>query len=238
MISGGSLNLRQRVLIIDDDRKFCRLLQDYLAPFGFDLDRAHDGLEGVRKISELAYDALILDLMLPGIDGIEVLRRLGPDRGVPVLMLTARGEETDRIVGLEMGADDYISKAVSPREILARLRSLTRRQQRSELRAVELPIRVGGLEVHASSRQASLAGESLSLTSIEFDLLLSLARAAGRVKTRDELLMETAARLPNTFDRSVDVHISSLRRKLGDDPREPRFIVTVRNTGYMMRASR
>lgn len=236
--SSNAHDLRQRVLIIDDDKKFCRLLEDYLGPFGFDLDQAHDGLEGLRKLSESAYDALILDLMLPKIDGIEVLRRLGSDRGVPVLMLTARGEETDRIVGLEMGADDYVSKTVSPREILARLRSLTRRQLRSELRAGALPINIGKLEIHPSSREVTLGGEALSLTSIEFDLLLSLAKAAGRVKTREELLMEVAARLPNAFDRSVDVHISSLRRKLGDDPREPRFIVTVRNTGYMMRTSR
>jgi DNA-binding response OmpR family regulator len=137
-----------------------------------------------------------------------------------------------------MGADDYVSKTVSPREILARVRALTRRHQREQLLESDRPIHVGRLEVDSGSRQATLRGEVLSLTSIEFDLLLTLARAAGRVKTRDELLMEAASRLPNTFDRSVDVHISSLRRKLGDDPRDPEFIVTVRNTGYMMRGHR
>ncbi len=228
----------QRILIIDDDRKFARLLEDYLAPFGFEVQQAHDGLEGLRRLSESGFDALVLDLMLPGIDGIEVLRRMGPQREVPVLMLTARGEEPDRIVGLEMGADDYVSKTVTPREILARLRALTRRHQRERRQENDRPIHVGPLEIDGNARQASLRGEVLPLTSIEFDLLLSLARAAGHVKTRDQLLMETAARLPNTFDRSVDVHISSLRRKLGDDPRDPEFIVTVRNTGYMMRGRR
>ena len=228
----------KQILIIDDDRKFSRLLQDYLRPFGFELHQAHDGLEGVRKLAEGHFEALVLDLMLPGIDGIEVLRRLGPERQLPVLMLTARGEEPDRIVGLEMGADDYISKTVSPREILARVRALTRRHEREQLQEHERPVHIGQLEVDSGSRQATLAGQILALTSFEFDLLLALARSVGRVKTRDQLLMETASRAPNLFDRSVDVHISSLRRKLGDDPRNPEFILTIRNTGYMMRGHR
>jgi two-component system, OmpR family, response regulator CpxR len=235
----GDHNTRfRRILIIDDDKKFSRLLHDYLKPFGFELHERHDGLEGIRKLSEGHFDALILDLMLPGIDGIEVLRRLGPERQLPVLMLTARGEEPDRIIGLEMGADDYVSKTVSPREILARVRALTRRYDRKQLLENDHPILVGELEIHSGSRSATLRGESLSLTSFEFDLMLSLARSVGRVKTRDQLLMETASRLPSIFDRSVDVHISSLRRKLGDDSRNPEFIVTVRNTGYMMRGHR
>jgi DNA-binding response OmpR family regulator len=225
----------QQVLIIDDDKKFSRLLREYLRSFEIELHEVHNGVEGVRRLSESRFDALILDLMLPGIDGIEVLRRLGPERQIPVLMLTARGEETDRIIGLEMGADDYVSKTVSPREIVARLRALTRRHQRGQQVESERPIRVGNLEVKSGSRTAFLGGEPLLLTSLEFDLLLSLARAAGRVRTRDQLLMETASRVPNVFDRSVDVHISALRRKLGDDPRDPQFIVTIRNTGYMMR---
>jgi len=227
-----------RVLIIDDDRKFSRLLRVYLQPFGIELQEAHDGLEGLRKLQEDSYDALILDLMLPSIDGIEILRKLGAERKVPVLMLTARGEEPDRIIGLEMGADDYVSKTVSPREILARLRALTRRHQRGQLLENQRPIRVGQLEVNGGSRQATLGGQILSLTSFEFDLLLSLARSCGRTMTRDQLSQETSSRMQNIFDRSIDVHISSLRRKLGDDPRDPEFIVTVRNTGYMMRKHR
>ena len=224
----------KQILIIDDDSKFSRLLHDYLEPFGFQLREVHDGLAGLRTLQSARFEALILDVMLPGMDGIEVLRNLGPEREIPVLMLTARGEESDRILGLEMGADDYVSKTVSPREILARLRALTRRHQRGQRRDNDL-IQVGRLEVNGRARHATLGGQPLALTSFEFDLLLSLARSAGRIMTRDQLLQETAARLQNSFDRSIDVHISSLRRKLGDDPRDPAFIVTVRNTGYMMR---
>ena len=223
------------VLIIDDDVKFARLLHDYLEPFGFALHEKHDGMEGLRCLQSGSFEALILDVMLPGIDGIEVLRRLGPERELPVLMLTARGEEPDRILGLEMGADDYISKNVSPREILARLRALTRRHRRVRRQEGDRSIQVGPLEINSRARMATLHSVPLSLTSFEFDLLFSLARACGRTMTRDQLLQEAAARSGNNFDRSIDVHISSLRRKLGDDPRDPAFIVTVRNTGYMMR---
>src|SRR6202041_671492 len=194
----GDHNTRlRRILIIDDDKKFSRLLQDYLRPSGFELHEAHDGLEGIRKLSEGNFDALILDLMLPGIDGIEVLRRLGSERQVPVLMLPARGEEPDRIFGLEMGADDYVSKTVSPREILARIRALTRRHQRNRFHESERIIRIGDLQVNSGARQAELRGQVLALTSFEFDLLFSLARSSGRIKTRDQLLQETASRFQN-----------------------------------------
>jgi two-component system response regulator CpxR len=229
---------QHEILMVDDDAKFGRLLQAYLLPFGFELRHAYDGPEGMRMLRDGHFEALILDVMLPGMDGVEILRRLGPEREIPVLMLTARGEEPDRILGLEMGADDYVSKTVSPREILARLRALTRRHQRNQSQDGVAPIQVGELEVNSRARHATLGGEPLSLTSFEFDLLLSLARASGRIMTRDQLLQEAASRFGNAFDRSIDVHISSLRRKLGDDPRDPRFIVTIRNTGYMMRAPR
>lgn len=221
--------------MIDDDAKFARLLHDYLEPFGYQLEIAADGLEALGKLSIRQYTAVILDVMLPGLDGIELLRRLGPSRRVPVLMLTARGDEPDRILGLEMGADDYVSKTVSPREILARVRALTRRNHINSQIQGEYPIVVGPLEIRQSSRQATVHGEPLSLTTFEFDLMLSLARSAGRIKTRDQLLQETVARKLDIFDRSIDVHISSLRKKLGDDPKNPRFILTVRNIGYMMR---
>lgn len=227
--------VRHQILIIDDDQKFCRLLRNYLEPFGFDLSEAHDGYAGVRRMNETRFDAVVLDLMLPGINGIEVLQRLGPDRQIPVLMLTARGEEMDRIVGLEMGADDYVMKTVSPREILARLRAVTRRFKRQRLTSSEQTIELGDLKIDGGARQATLRSEPLPLTSFEFDLLFCLARSAGRIRTRDQLLQETAARPQNVFDRSIDVHISSLRKKLGDDPRNPEYIVTVRNTGYMLR---
>jgi DNA-binding response OmpR family regulator len=224
-----------RILIVDDDEKFRRLLGQYLQAQGFAVTEANDGLSGVRQISQSKFDAVVLDLMLPGIDGMEVLRRLGQDRRVPVLMLTARGDEPDRIFGLEMGADDYLAKTSSPREILAHLRALTRRFQRMESRKAPETVQVGELHVDQASRTATLRGELLPLTSLEFDLLFSLARSAGHIRTRDQLLQEVAERPQGQFDRSVDVHISSLRRKLGDDPRDPQFIVTVRNTGYMFR---
>jgi two-component system response regulator CpxR len=224
-----------RILIIDDDDKFRRLLGQYLQTNGFAVTEAGDGHAGVRQVSESRFDAVILDLMLPGIDGMEVMRRLGQDRRVPVLMLTARGDEPDRIVGLEMGADDYLAKTCSPREILAHLRALTRRSRRMEQRRSPACVQIGELRVDEASRTATLRGETLFLTSLEFDLLFSLARSAGSIRTRDQLLQEVAERPQGRFDRSIDVHISSLRRKLGDDARSPEFIVTVRNTGYMFR---
>jgi two-component system response regulator CpxR len=225
-----------QVLIVDDDEKFCRLLREYLRPFGYVLREAYSGLAGMRQITENEFDVIILDLMLPGMDGLEVLRRLGPNRRVPILMLTARGEESDRIVGLELGADDYLSKTASPREILAHLRAMTRRSQgQSPLKDERNHISVGELSIDTAARTAKLKDEVLSLTSFEFDLLHALACSAGRIRSRDQLLQEIASRPQSVFDRSIDVHISSLRRKLQDDPRDPDFIVTIRNTGYMMR---
>lgn len=225
-----------QTLIVDDDEKFCRLLREYLQPFGFHVSEAHTGLSGLRQLSESHFDVVILDLMLPGMNGLEVLRSLGPHRRVPILMLTARGDEPDRIVGLEMGADDYLPKTASPREILAHLRAITRRaNERERLDEEPKEIANGNLRIDAAARTATLRGKSISLTSFEFDLLLALARSAGRIRTRDQLLQEIASRPQSNFDRSIDVHISSLRRKLQDAPRDPAFIVTIRNTGYMMR---
>jgi two-component system response regulator CpxR len=223
-----------QILIIDDDEKFCRLLRDYLRPFGFDLTEAYTGIAGINQLSEGVFDAVVLDLMLPGMNGFDVLKRLGISRRFPVLMLTARGEEAERVTGLELGADHYLCKTASPREILAHLRAMTRRPHIKEA-AESQKIVVGELRVDEASRIALLRGTQLSLTSFEFDLLFSLARAAGRIRTRDELLQETASRPQSDFDRSIDVHISSLRRKLGDSARDPKFIVTIRNTGYMIR---
>ena len=225
-----------QTLIVDDDEKFCRLLREYLRPFGFRVSEAYTGTAGMRQLAESHFDVIILDLMLPGMDGLEVLRKLGPNRRVPVLMLTARGDEPDRIVGLEMGADDYLPKTASPREILAHLRAITRRSQ-GEDRASDdqTEITVGNLRIDAAARTAKVRDKVLLLTSFEFDLLLALARSAGQTRTRNQLLQKIASRPQGDFDRSIDVHISSLRRKLQDDPRDPEFIVTIRNNGYMMR---
>jgi DNA-binding response OmpR family regulator len=176
-------------------------------------------------------------VMLPGMDGFEVLKQLRRKSDVPVLMLTARGDEADRIVGLEIGADDYVPKNFSTRELLARLRAVTRRAARSPAGqgdAPEADVVVGPLRIQPASRTALLRDEPLTLTPVEFDLLLCLARARGRVKTREQLLDAICERNYDVFDRSIDVHISALRKKLDDDPKSPRFIRTLRSAGYML----
>ena len=225
---------KTRVLMIDDDRKLCRLVKDYLEPMGYALDAAHTGPDGLELATSETFHAIILDLMLPGMDGFEVLKKLRHTSEVPVLMLTARGEEPDRIVGLEMGADDYLPKTFSTRELLARLRAVTRRgMQKSKSSELE-EIVIGPLRVRPASRVAILDDQALVLTPVEFDLLSSLASAKGRVKTREQLLEAMADRNYDVFDRSIDVHISCLRKKLDDDPKVPRFIKTVRSAGYML----
>ncbi|NBV20969.1 MAG: DNA-binding response regulator [Proteobacteria bacterium] len=226
-----------RILIIDDDRKLCRLIKDYLEPLGYSVQAVHTGPEGAERATAESWQAVVLDLMLPGCDGFEVLRRIRTRSAVPVLMLTARGEEADRIVGLELGADDYLPKTFSTRELLARLRAVTRRTTQSGTGAASEAdeiVSAGDLQINVSARTATLGKEALILTPVEFDLLLSLTRAQGRVKSREQLLDEIRNRNYEVFDRSIDVHISGLRKKLGDDPREPRFIRTVRSAGYML----
>jgi two-component system response regulator CpxR len=228
---------RINVLIVDDDKKLCRLVRDYLEPMGYDVDAAHTGTHGLEKALAGDFHVVILDVMMPEMDGFEVLKRLRKESDIPVLMLTARGDETDRIVGLEMGADDYLPKTFSTRELLARLRAVTRRSFKAERKpapkTMEHVLILNDLQISRTSRTARLGDELLNLTPIEFDLLVILAEAAGRVLTRDQLLDTVAGRSYDVFDRSVDVHISSLRRKLGDDSRNPRFIKTVRSAGYM-----
>ncbi len=225
-----------RVLLIDDDRKLCRLLRDYLGPMGYAVTAVHTGPDGVAQAAAQPWHAVILDVMLPGLDGFEVLKQIRHTCDVPVLMLTARGEEADRIVGLEIGADDYLPKTFSPRELLARLRAVTRRTTRAPRPGAPAPdeIVVGQLRVNLGTRTAVHGDAALALTPVEFDMLASLARAAGRVKSRDQLLEEIRERSYDVFDRSIDVHISALRKKLGDDPKEPRFIRTIRSAGYML----
>lgn len=228
-----------KILIVDDDKKLCRLVAEYLEPMGYDVEAAHNGAHGLEMILEGDYHAVILDVMMPQMDGFEMLRRLRKESDIPVLMLTARGEETDRIVGLEMGADDYLPKTFSSRELLARLRAVTRRYSRSEPQAASIGgnslLAFGDLQVDLSARTVRLGTKTLNLTPIEFDLLTSLAKSSGRVLSRDQLLDAVAGRSYYVFDRSVDVHISSLRRKLGEDPRNPTFIQTVRAAGYMFK---
>ncbi|HEX2746389.1 MAG TPA: response regulator transcription factor [Verrucomicrobiales bacterium] len=224
------------ILVIDDDRKLCRLISDYLEPLGYRITSAHNGPDGVASATEGPWHAIILDYMLPGMDGLEVLRRIRQHCGAPVLMFTARGDEADRIVGLEMGADDYLPKTFSPRELLARLRAVTRRTG-GTAKNTQAPVQeivIGPLRICGDNRSAVLDDQPLILTPVEFDLLLSLAKACGRVKSREHLVDEIRDRDFDVFDRSVDVHISALRRKLGDDPKNPRFIRTLRSAGYML----
>ncbi len=229
---------RTALLLVDDDEKLCRLLRDYLEPLGYAVDAVHNGRDGLQRAVEGSYAAVILDVMLPGLNGIDVLRELRRHSHVPVLMLTALGDEPDRIVGLEVGADDYLPKTFSTRELLARLRAVLRRSvvtARTGDQERPATVSVGGLWLDPGARTATLDDKPLPLTQIEYDILLALARAAGRVKSREQLLLDVADRDFEAFDRSIDVHVSSLRKKLGDDPRAPRFIETVRGVGYRMR---
>ncbi len=236
-MSSENLSSRLNVLIIDDDKKLCRLVKDFLEPMGYDLSAAHTGTEGLKLALNGNYHVVILDVMMPEMDGFEVLKELRKKSDMPVLMLTARGDETDRIVGLEIGADDYLPKTFSTRELLARLRAVTRRYFKSEppqtIASDGETLIAGDLIISPSSRMVRLGAQILALTPIEFDLLLCLVKAAGRVLTRDQLLDAVAGRSYEVFDRSIDVHISSLRQKLGDNSRKPRFIKTVRSVGYM-----
>ncbi len=226
---------RHPVLLIDDDRKLCRLIAGYLDPLGYEVCAVHTGPEGLARVAEREWHAVLLDMMLPGMDGFEVLKRIRQKWEVPVLMLTNRGEEADRIVGLELGADDYLLKTCSSREMLARLRAVTRRAHRSINDADSAEdLHIGTLHIQTASRTVVLGDRPLMLTPVEYDLLLSLARAVGRIKSREQLLEEIRERNYEVFDRSIDVHISALRKKLGDDPKNPQFIRTVRTAGYSL----
>lgn len=226
-----------RILLIDDDVKLCRLIASYLRPLGYEVLAEHNGRNGLDRALSEEFEAILLDVMLPGMSGFDVLRELRKQSQVPVLMLTALGDEADRIVGLEMGADDYLPKTFSTRELLARLRAVLRRSAlTAKLQEPPLaaPIVVGHLWIDTEDRRAALNDKPLNLTPVEYELLVALASSAGRVRTREQLLLQVAEREFEAFDRAIDVHISSLRRKLGDDPRFPHFIETVRGCGYRM----
>ena len=232
------VDTRPRLLIIDDDVKLGRLLRDYLEPLGYSVDLVHDGLKGLETAKHGSYAALILDVMMPGMNGFDLLRELRAHSDVPVLMLTALGDEADRIAGLEVGADDYLPKTFSTRELLARLRAVLRRSYltaKKQSASRQAPLSVGDLWVDVDARVVTVADKPVALTHIEFEILLSLAKAVGRVKSREQLLLEIAERDFEAFDRSIDVHISSLRRKLGDAAKTPRYIETIRSVGYRMR---
>ncbi len=217
------------VLVIDDDARLFEVLDSYLVQNDVRASHASNGAAGLSMLESGAFDAVLLDVMMPGMDGLAVLKKIREKSRLPVIMLTAKGDETDRVVGLELGADDYLGKPFSPRELLARLRAVLRR---TELDPSKEHLNVGGVNLDVGARQATVAGKVLDLTGVEFDLLLALMRRAGRVVPRSSLLEHAGRGDVTVSDRTVDVHISHLRKKLLDDP--PRLIKTVRGVGYVM----
>ncbi|MBE0617682.1 MAG: response regulator transcription factor [Proteobacteria bacterium] len=226
-----------RILVIDDDAELCELLADYLGQEGFAVDARHDAESGLTAALAGGHALVVLDVMLPGMSGFEVLRRLRERSRMPVLMLTARGDDVDRIVGLEMGADDYLPKPFNPRELVARIRAVQRRTvgvpSVAEERPVAERLEVGDVELDPGTRTVYRGGEVVELTSVEFSLLESLLRGAGRVVSRDDLSQTALGRKLSAYDRSVDVHVSSLRKKLGHRIGDAERIKTVRGAGYL-----
>lgn len=222
-------------LLVEDDARLAALTADYLGGHGVVVTREATGPSGLEEALRRRYDVVLLDLMLPGKDGLEVCRELRARSDVPIVVLTARGEEADRVMGLELGADDYLSKPFSPRELLARIRAVVRRA-RGQAGPVHKQVRVGELSLDPGARRATLAGDEVALTGYEFSLLYALASRAGRVLSREQLIELAGGSPEEAFDRSVDVHVSRLRSKLGDDPKSPRLLKTVRGAGYMLAA--
>jgi two-component system, OmpR family, response regulator CpxR len=221
----------ERVLIVDDDVELCELVAEYLTPEGFEVEAVHNGEEGLKRALSGEHVLVVLDVMLPGMSGLEVLRRLRPESRVPVLILTARGDDVDRIVGLEVGADDYLPKPFNPRELVARIRAILRRTRPSASPSPE-KITVGDVELDPAARLVRRAGETVELTSVEFGMLEALMRAAGQVVTRDHLAQSVLGRKFMPYDRSIDMHVSKLRKKLGDSNGTER-IKTIRGVGYV-----
>ncbi|MFT7625166.1 MAG: two-component system phosphate regulon response regulator OmpR [Myxococcota bacterium] len=219
-----------RILMIDDDERLSAMVQQYLEPRGFSIDCRAAGVPGLEALRFGSYDGLILDVMLPDLDGFEILKRVRADSNLPVIMLTARGDSDDRIVGLEMGADDYLPKPFEPRELLARIRAILRRGKHVETGRT---LRFGRLQIDTAAHSASVDDRRANLTSHQFALLLALAERAGRVLSRDQIMEIVRGDELEAFDRSIDVHISRIRSEIEDDPRKPARILTVRGVGYL-----
>jgi DNA-binding response OmpR family regulator len=222
--------MAERILMIDDDDRLAGMVSDYLGGAGFRLTLAGTARDGESWLKRESFDAIILDLMLPDADGLDLCRRLRATSDVPILMLTARGEPMDRVVGLELGADDYLGKPFEPRELQARLRAILRRRGRAATTDI---LNFGRLEIDKAARLVRLDGEERVLTSYQFALLLALAERAGRVLSRGALMDLTKGEKLEAFDRSVDVHISRIRAAIEDDPKKPRRILTLRGAGYV-----
>jgi two-component system phosphate regulon response regulator OmpR len=224
--------MADQVLIVDDDRRLSAMLAEYLTGNGFRVRAAETAGAGIAEIARLSPDAVVLDVMLPDMDGFEALKRIRASSDVPVLMLTARGDETDRIVGLEIGADDYLPKPFNPRELLARLKAILRRRNGGANASPRI-LRFGLLEIDPASRSARVDGRDRPMTSYQFDLLVALAENAGRTLSREQLMDMVKGEELEAFDRSIDVHISRIRAAIETDPKHPRRIITVRGAGYV-----
>ena len=226
--------MADRILLIEDDPRLADMVSEYLTGAGFRVAHVSNGGDGLARQERESFDALVLDLMLPDIDGLEICRAVRAKSDTPILMLTARGDAMDRVVGLELGADDYLPKPFEPRELLARLRAILRRgrgENRSDV------LRFGRLEIDRAAREIRVDGEERPLTSHQFALVLALAERAGRVMSRDSLMDALRGHTVEPFDRSIDVHISRIRAAIEDDPKKPRRIITVRGAGYVFAKS-
>jgi two-component system phosphate regulon response regulator OmpR len=227
-----AVDVAEHLLMIEDDAGLAAMVSEYLGGLGFDVTVRASAKEGLQTLRDGRFDALVLDVMLPDGDGFEICRRVRAGSDIPILMLTARGEDTDRIVGLELGADDYLPKPFNPRELLARLRAILRRSgETAKARAAVL--RFGRLEIDRDARVVRVDGEQRPLTGYQFELLLELATNAGRVLSRESLMDRVRGQELEAFDRSIDVHISRIRGAIEDDPKHPRRIITVRGAGYV-----
>lgn len=224
--------MAERILVVEDDPRLAEMLSEYLGEAGFRITLASLGATALRRLGESAYDAVVLDLMLPDMDGLNVCRELRKQADTPVLMLTARGDAIDRIVGLELGADDYLPKPFEPRELLARLRAILRRRAPGKATGEQV-LHFGRLDLDSSARAVLLDGVRCELTGYQFDLLWALAQNAGRVLSRDALMDKLKGTQLEAFDRSIDVHMSRIRAAIEDDPRKPRRVITVRGAGYV-----
>jgi len=228
-----------RILVIDDDVELCGLVGEYLEPEGFQIEAVHEGNRGLDRALNGDHLLVVLDVMLPGMNGFDVLRRIRNTSRIPVLLLTARGEDVDRIVGLEIGADDYLPKPFNPRELVARIRAILRRTQSGEKGVDKLDdqipavVQVGDIELDPATRIVRQNGKPVELTSVEFNLLHVLLREAGRVVTREHLVDVVLSRKFSPFDRSIDMHVSKVRKKLGDSDNGSDHIKTVRGVGYI-----
>jgi len=225
--------MAERLLVVEDDPRLAEMLSEYLGRAGFCISVGSTGASALRQLAEeTSYDAVVLDLMLPDMDGLHVCREIRGRSDTPVLMLTARGDAIDRIIGLELGADDYLPKPFEPRELLARLRAVLRRRAPTDALGAQT-LHFGRLDIDIAARATLLDGLRRELTSYQFDLLLALAQNAGRVLSREALMDKVKGEQLEAFDRSIDVHVSRIRAAIEDDPKKPRRLITVRGAGYV-----